>query len=1059
MAALSAAAWAHHAKGNGMADRTDGARSVTPLNPYQINVTYGSRSAGIITNTGADWFGPLDPTKPVAPDDVRGRTWDFPAGYNIDIRPRAYEPITFGDLRGLAESYDLLRLVLETRKDQMARLNWSIVPRDEAIAAGRSEAPAALLTQAAEIEKFFRRPDGIHRWADWLRLLLEDLFVIDAPALFVYRNRGGKLLTAAAANGAPYGLHPIDGATIKRVIDDWGRTPIYPAVAYQHVLHGVPAVDYTARDLLYRPRNVRVHRAYGMSPVEQILMTVNIALRRQLFTLNYFTEGSIPDAIAGAPDEWTPDQIAAFQKNWDAMLEGNLAARRKIKFVPGGGKFTFTKEPELKGVFDEWLARVTCYAFSVSPEPFISKMNRATAETAHDAAIEEGLAPLQDFVKGWVDDIIESPDLFAAPELEFKWQDDREVDPVKQEQVLSGYVKSAIYTINEARDRLGLEPLDDPAAETPMVQTATGFVPINANTIEGKQENLDAFGPPQETAPGGTQGGDKGSRAPADGVAGGDRAAPVRAPGNGRGSAKVAEAGKSHRPFVLAKARAVRIASLPIDRAKAKSAQASMQAGVGKALRKCAKAVAGQLKTALGKVGTADKSLHKDAASDKEKAKKIADDLDLSELADAIDVTTEALTEIAQDAAQHVLAQLGVDDDSDLVDQVNEAAAEWAADRAAEMVGMRYDDDGNLVESARAEYRIDDTTRDAIRSEIADGLADNLPIDDIIARVQDSGAFSEDRAELIARHEISRANNGGLLTGARAARDDLGLTTTKSWLTAGDDLVDEDVCQPNEDQGEIGLDDDFDSGDDAPPGHPRCRCALVVNATEPDTSEADEGGDDDTEKLLIWKRDVQNEDRDDRGRWTGGGSASSSVKLTAASGRAFSGDPVSLKTSMSKQEAGALGEKVAIAYLKENGIKDARPLNTAKNNYPVDLAGDHQAIEVKTGLVSNSKGAQQWRVTIGEPGKEEKAWLKTASKEDKAKHNASKMQAAIDRKTAVVRELSKTLGEKVRPTTVTVLLNPDKKLADIFVFKGFHTRIGWTSTKMKAAYAGSFHYK
>jgi hypothetical protein len=48
------------------------------------------------------------------------------------------------------------------------------------------------------------------------------------------------------------------------------------------------------RDIVYRPRNVRAHRVYGYSPVRQVLMTVNIALRRQLWQLDYFTEGSIP---------------------------------------------------------------------------------------------------------------------------------------------------------------------------------------------------------------------------------------------------------------------------------------------------------------------------------------------------------------------------------------------------------------------------------------------------------------------------------------------------------------------------------------------------------------------------------------------------------------------------------------------------------------------------------------------------------------------------------------------------------------------------------------------
>ena len=70
------------------------------------------------------------------------------------------------------------------------------------------------------------------------------------------------------------------------------------------MLKGLPAVNYSARDIIYRPRNVRAHRVYGYSPVQQVLMTVNIALRRQLWQLDYFTEGSIPDALIGVPTSW-----------------------------------------------------------------------------------------------------------------------------------------------------------------------------------------------------------------------------------------------------------------------------------------------------------------------------------------------------------------------------------------------------------------------------------------------------------------------------------------------------------------------------------------------------------------------------------------------------------------------------------------------------------------------------------------------------------------------------------------------------------------------------------
>ena len=66
------------------------------------------------------------------------------------------------------------------------------------------------------------------------------------------------------------------------------------------MLKGIPAADFSAEELLYLPRNLRAHRLYGMSPVEQIALTINIALRRDAATLDYYSAGSTPDAFASA---------------------------------------------------------------------------------------------------------------------------------------------------------------------------------------------------------------------------------------------------------------------------------------------------------------------------------------------------------------------------------------------------------------------------------------------------------------------------------------------------------------------------------------------------------------------------------------------------------------------------------------------------------------------------------------------------------------------------------------------------------------------------------------
>lgn len=261
------------------------------------------------------------------------------------------------------------------------------------------------------------------------------------------------------------------------------------------MLHGLPAADYTRRDILYRPRNVRVHKVYGFSPVEQVLVTVNIALRRQVYQLQYYTEGNIPEAIVSTPAGWTIEQVQEFQNFWDGLYSGNTAQRRHAKFVPDGVGKTFIpmKEGELTGATDEWLARLCCYAFSVSPQPFVRMMNRATAETAQDQAAAEGLAPLKQWVKALVDNVI--ADEFGATDLEFRWKDDP-AGAAGGGAAAVDFVKNGIKSVNEVRGEMGLDPV--PGGERPMILTPQGPMGLGSGAIaaEDGQESMTIDGDP-----------------------------------------------------------------------------------------------------------------------------------------------------------------------------------------------------------------------------------------------------------------------------------------------------------------------------------------------------------------------------------------------------------------------------------------------------------------------------------------------------------------------------------------------------------------------------------
>jgi SPP1 gp7 family putative phage head morphogenesis protein len=160
---------------------------------------------------------------------------------------------------------------------------------------------------------------------------------------------------------------------------------------------------------------------------------------------------------------------------------------------------------------------------------------------------------------------------------------------------------------------------------------------------------------------------------------------------------------------------------------------------------------------------------------------------------------------------------------SDLFDQVNDRAVAYAKARAAELV-----------------TGIDDATRNELKDIIADGLAENIGMDAIADNIRDAYAFSEDRAELIARTEVTMANQNGALEGMKLARG-AGVKLTKSWVPDADACPE---CEDNGNDGEIELEDQFSSGDDCPPAHPNCECSVVSNVYDEEGNETEEEDDD-----------------------------------------------------------------------------------------------------------------------------------------------------------------------------------------------------------------------
>lgn len=178
----------------------------------------------------------------------------------------------------------------------------------------------------------------------------------------------------------------------------------------------------------------------------------------------------------------------------------------------------------------------------------------------------------------------------------------------------------------------------------------------------------------------------------------------------------------------------------------------------------------------------------------------------------------DTLLEVTQAGGAAAIAQLGIVDDESIVNQVNEQAVAYARERSAEMVGKKWVD-GELVDNPNPTWVIDEATRDMLRADVTQAIEEGWSNDQLAEAIGENYAFSDERAEMIARTETAFADVAGNLAGYKAS----GVVSSKRWLAAPDCCDD---CQDLD--GEVvGLEDEFSDGSDGPPAHPNCRCNFL----------------------------------------------------------------------------------------------------------------------------------------------------------------------------------------------------------------------------------------
>jgi SPP1 gp7 family putative phage head morphogenesis protein len=861
-------------------------------------------------------FGPGSPLYPAPLDPVRPqsgraepRFYEYPVSWNLT--GTANRLTSWELLRAAADGVSLFRRCIEIRKDHMLGLDWDIVIGQSAIEAaqakeGRDGAGRAALEDrlrqdmGPEIDRaatFLAVPDPGNgfEFPQWLSMLLEEIFVLDAAAIYPRRTYGGDL----------FALEVLDGTTVKPLLNERGGRPQAPFPAYQQILYGFPRGEFTADqreedgteiipgayasdELIYSRRVVRTWTPYGYSAVEQALDDGDLYMKRHVWMKGEYTEGT---SVAGlykmdptaATGMWSPEQVLQYERQFNDQYSGQLAARQQARFLPPGiepvldANSLSAMAERYKPEYDLHLIKLLAAHFDTTlPELGFTEAKGLGSEGYHEGQADvqhRKTKPIIKYVEGMITGILRRH--AAMPrELEFKFLGlDEEADPGADD-VEGKRQAQGIKTMNERRDDLGLPRFAFPEADMPMILTGRGIVYVEGSSeLQQPGTEVDppkGVNPLDQADPAATEGAPADPAAkpkPATPASPADKAKSAEFAAYRKWAAKAAGRG-TRRPFVFEHCTAEELAGLHPDGGidfviKGGDADPKAPAPPGRqwpgwehdvrVVEVYAPKLRHALLSALRGTNTATALARTWLAS-----RTAATDLGVADARAWLDgrgidfvtplrrVLEQIWTEgylIGDRAAEAMMAAMLLERRKAADSEAFDVKIDWGGwtpgdTRAARLMLDAEGRSGGLIallDAAGVDITSVATHRfDALARVLHTSLIEGWSGGRLARELR--GVLDDPRwARMVAVTETSRAVSQASLDRYRD-----GNVEAKEWMDAGDQRVCK-TCSENEGDGPIALDAAFSSGELAPPGHPDCRCAIAPAWAARSTVEANSG--------------------------------------------------------------------------------------------------------------------------------------------------------------------------------------------------------------------------
>lgn len=413
---------------------------------------------------------PIQPMTSMPGDGLIPREIDYPISVNATLQPRtAYGLMPFSALKEAYESVAEVRLPVSTLLREMMIFRPHLV---DAEGGEIVDHDYNWLTVS---------PDRVTSFDVWMTRFLKSSNIFDAGAFFFEYDKGNL-------NGVRY----VDGSTLFIMVDEHGQVPKPDQVsndpeirkrylqkadawlkkgkalpkttpAYAQVIKGTPFGWYDQNQIWYKPRSRRFDAPYGETAIEQAWAWILIVANVTGFELAHYREGNMPEGWINAPEGWTLERIAAFEKSFNDRMSSGPAERRRSRWLPHGSEWHETKKPEFpQQLYDQAMTNISLF-FGIPPSeygkvPGSGLGGSGFADAMQSSLFRMGLLPQKIYIESAMNEVLKRAGVDDAFfNLGFPTD---ESSPEKHRKSIMELFSNGLITFNSALSQLGQDQIE-----------------------------------------------------------------------------------------------------------------------------------------------------------------------------------------------------------------------------------------------------------------------------------------------------------------------------------------------------------------------------------------------------------------------------------------------------------------------------------------------------------------------------------------------------------------------------------------------------------------------